>query len=207
MAIPEEIINEIKYRNDIETVMANAVAIPEKVEGARYSVAFDNAVALGQANLNTFVNQYFFFYGFHDCGAQNITYDAYLNAYIATPYGVDTANSEFANYQFYIIDASKATEGTLVGNNGETGLIVEAKYGIVDTATGAVGYPEYWGVGVIALGDGYYYLNESFKGEGYEGILDWTVYEYRSAAKLYRFDEAKANAGEFPFVVVEYVAE
>jgi len=147
---------------------------------------------------------FFFYYGFHDCGAQNLTYDSYLNAYIATPYGVDTVNSQFPDYQFFIIDASKVTEGTLVGNGEETGKIVEAKYGI-EHESGAKGYPNYWGVGVIALGDGYYYLNNSAKDES--EAADWTQIKYRSYANLYKFDAEKEAAGEFPFVLVEYVAE
>ena len=136
--------------------------------------------------------------GYHDYGLQNLTYDSYKDAYIATPYGVGNA-TEFPNYQTYIISAAAYETAALIGNGDETGKIVSALCGTVDTklGTGILGYVDYWGVGTISLGNGYYYLNESTT-----GLVDG-VTKYGSWSKLYKWDQTKADSGEFPFVLVK----
>jgi hypothetical protein len=134
--------------------------------------------------------------GYHDFGLQNLTYDAYKDMYIATPYGV-AETVEFPNYQTFVISAAAYEVKTLVGNGETTGKVVSALCG-VQHASGSYGYPDYWGVGVISLGNGYYYLNTS------TDTMIGETKKYGSCSNLYKWDEAKAAANEeFPFVLVK----
>jgi hypothetical protein len=174
---------------DIETVESVAIACTAGVD--LFAAAVEAAGDSVQME-----NTYFFYMGYHDFGLQNLTYDAYKDAYIATPYGVlDT--TEFPNYQTFIISAAAYEVKTLVGNGETTGKVVSALCG-VQHASGSYGYPDYWGVGVISLGNGYYYLNTS------TDTMIGETKKYGSCSNLYKWDEAKAAANEeFPFVLVK----
>ena len=172
---------------DIAAVEASAVTVKET----------DFLAVAAEKGVTDFANVYFFYAGYHDYGLQNLAYDEYKNAYIMTGYGVGDS-TKFPSYDSFIVDASTYTAGELVGNDGDTGKILSALCGTEDTVygTGILGYTDYWGVGVIALGNGYYYLNSAPNGE-----VDGETW-YGSRSRLYRWDETKATNGEFPFVSV-----
>ena len=125
-----------------------------------------------------------FYYGYHDHGIQTLTYDSYENVYMASCYGISNIKDEngepygtqFTNYKWFAIDAANGSEQELIGNGGERGLVMNAKYGKLHEATGIRG----WRVdsvlgfssdtGMISMGDGYVYLSDSGKyaeGSGY----------------------------------------
>ena len=174
---------------DIAAVEAVAVAC--NADGDLYAAAVEAAGDNVQ-----FANTYFFYMGYHDFGLQNLTYDAYKDAYIATPYGV-METTEFPNFQTFVISAAAYETAALVGNGEATGKVVSALCG-VQHESGSIGYPDYWGVGVISLGNGYYYLNTSTN-QTTDGVT-----KYGSCSNLYKWDEARAATNqEFPFVLVK----
>ena len=175
---------------DISAVESVAVAL-DATGATLFTTAVNNA-----GDSLDFVNTYFFYMGYHNYGLQNITYDSYKDAYICTPYGVVTG-SEFPNYQFFVVDADSYEVGTLIGNGTDTGKVVSALCGIEDADTGVVGYTNYWGVGVISLGNGYYYLNTNTT-ETVDGVVLNGSY-----SKLYKWDETLDANAQFPFVLVK----
>ena len=174
---------------DIETVESVAIACTAGVD------LFAAAVTAAGDNVQ-FANTYFFYMGYHDFGLQNLTYDAYKDMYIATPYGV-YETTEFPNYGTFIISAASYETKPLIGNGETTGKVVGALCG-VQHSSGSIGYPVDWSVGTISLGNGYYYLNTNT----YAMIGE--AKKYGSCSNLYKWDEAKAAANEeFPFVLVK----
>lgn len=181
--------------NDYLVIAQYGIAAVEAVAvAANASDVYAAAIEAAGDNVQ-FANTYFFYMGYHDFGLQNLTYDAYKDAYIATPYGV-YETTEFPNYETFIISAAAYEEKALVGNGEATGKVVSALCG-VQHESGSIGYPVDWSVGTIALGNGYYYLNTNTT-----ATVDGAT-KYGSCSNLYKWDEARAANQEFPFVLVK----
>ena len=181
--------------NDYLVIAQYGIAAVEAVAvAANASDVYAAAIEAAGDNVQ-FANTYFFYMGYHDFGLQNLTYDAYKDAYIATPYGV-YETTEFPNYGTFIISAAAYEEKALVGNGEATGKVVSALCG-VQHESGSIGYPVDWSVGTIALGNGYYYLNTNTN-----ATVDGAT-KYGSCSNLYKWDEARAANQEFPFVLVK----
>ena len=137
---------------------------------------------------------YFYYAGQHDYGVQVITYDAYQNMYILTTYSLKNSSlqgaTQFPNYSVYYLDAGKSDTGNLIGNGEEVGQIVTEKFGKLDDETGIRGWLVWYDVGLISLGDGYYYRAENYT-------------EDSAACRLVlcAFNEAAASDDSVPVIV------
>ncbi len=117
----------------------------------------------------------FFLSGTLEWGPQGVVYDKYLDAYILGTYGLmDKKGGEYTDFRSFVVDPRSAPEKTpLKGLDGETGYVMQAKFGL-EGNYGVKGYysaEAMWDLGVAALGNGYYYVmgdngtnNDSSKG-------------------------------------------
>ena len=134
---------------------------------------------------------YYYYCGYRDYGVQNLCYDPYTESYFASTYNHFYASSpdgahspasdrKFPNFVFFVIDATKASEQTLVGCGGDKGLVLESKCGITDAKSGTRGYHQGSfnvsgvGCGMMTVGDGYYYLGGTVEGAiGEVRLFEW----------------------------------
>ena len=154
-----------------------------------------------------------FYYGYHDYGIQTLTYDSYEDVYMASCYGISNVKDEngepygtqFASYKWFAIDATNGSEQELIGNGGERGLVMNAKYGKLHAATGIRG----WNIdsalgfssdtGMISMGDGYVYLSDSGKyalGSGH-------VFDHRLILCKWGDYASKMGEGGFGMTIVK----
>lgn len=152
-----------KMRGDNDYIV---LAQFDVLDWGKYELPYASIAAV--SGPDSFDETYFYYFGYHDYGIQNIMYDEYEQAYFLSAYGLsnDTGDVQFPNYMLYILDASKsAEEKKLIGNGEDKGLVVKEKYGILHEESGIRGYGQSYSVGMRSMGDGYYYIAFNYNTE------------------------------------------
>jgi len=136
--------------------------------------------------------KFFVFTGNTTYGIQNLEYDSFTGHWLMAVY--NGTKEKYPNYPLYVIDgAKKAVLKPVSGQKQpEKGLMLELlNAGIYDEKSGVYGWKFPLGqTGLIALGDGYYYISKN--GSPEKGVSNSTV-------KLYKWNTECENA---PFELV-----
>ncbi len=144
----------------------------------------NSAAPLSQTDFHTagpenFHGKYFVFTGNTTYGIQNLEYDAFTGNWLMAVY--NGKKSKYPNYPLYIIDGKTAAEvQPVVGQAIEESakIIKLLEVGIRHASTGIYGWKFPYGqTGLIAFGDGYYYI--SHNGHTDDGMQNSTVRLYR----------------------------
>ena len=110
-------------------------------------------------------------------GVQNLEYDAFTNSYFMAVYRGQ--KPEYPNYPLFAADAGAAPNGN---------RLTLRKGGLFHESSGVYGWEfPYGSTGLIALGDGYYYVSHEGREDGHQN----------THVRLYRWD------GEHPFTLAE----
>lgn len=131
--------------------------------------------------------KYFVYTGNTTFGIQNLEYDPYTNSFLAAVYRGSKPN--FKNYSLFMIDASIKPQFEMLKGTNEVGKVLRLSHkGLYDKENNIYGWQfEYGATGLIALGDGYYYISHDWNKDPYFG----------SEIKRYRWD------GKSPFQLCE----
>jgi hypothetical protein len=125
--------------------------------------------------------KYFVHTGNTNFGVQNLEYDPYTEDWLMAVY--DGRKAEFPNYSFFRVDGDTAPRTGLVRGQAvpETGELLELeRAGLHHPASGTFGYEFHGNYGIVALGDGYYYVAEGKRVERDGRVLqDGDVHLYR----------------------------
>ncbi len=125
--------------------------------------------------------KYFVFTGNTHFGVQNLEYDPYTRDWLMAVY--DGRKPAYPNYSFFRLDGETAPRTGLIRGQAtpETGQLLELEQGgLHHPASGTFGYEFHGNYGIVALGDGYYYVAEGKRVERDGAVLqDGDVYLYR----------------------------
>ncbi len=125
--------------------------------------------------------KYFVFTGNTHFGVQNLEYDPYTRDWLMAVY--DGRKPAYPKYSFFRLDGETAPRTGLIRGQAtpETGQLLELEQeGLHHPASGTFGYEFHGDYGIVALGDGYYYVAEGKRVERDGAVLqDGDVYLYR----------------------------
>jgi len=123
--------------------------------------------------------KFFVFTGNTTYGIQNLEYDSFTGHWLMAVY--NGTKEKYPNYPLYIIDGTKkaALRPVEGQKQPETGLMLDLlKDGLYDEKSGVYGWKFPLGqTGLIALGDGYYYISKN--GSPEKGVSNSTVMLYK----------------------------
>lgn len=156
--------------NDYQPIMQFDVT-----EWSGYEKPFSQIDSVGGPH--TYDGIYFYYFGYHDYGIQNLCYDEFTGTYLMSAYAVGKED-RFPSYMFFLLDASVSKEAVLLGNGGESAQCLEAKYGLEHAATGIKGYNFSCSVGLVSMKNGYYYVCDNYAQNKKQGAV----------LNLYRWD-------------------
>jgi len=122
--------------------------------------------------------KYFVYTGNTTYGIQNLEYDAFSKTMIAAVYPGN--KPQFTNYPMFFIDCTKEPKTELLRGIGETGAVIPLTDFNNSLHSGEIcgsAFP-HGSTGIISLGEGYFYISQSFQNDhGFGGVIE-----------LYRFD-------------------
>ncbi len=135
-------------------------------------------------------NRYFVYTGNTNYGVQNLEYDPSSDLWFMAAYV--GSKPSFPNYALFAVDNSIAPyEGDIIGQPApEKGLLLTlADMGLKDDATGIRGWNfGHADTGIIALGEGYFYISHNSKPDGKQ---DCTATLYRWVGGEEAFEQVK----------------
>lgn len=110
-------------------------------------------------------------------GVQNLEYDAHGHRWLLGVYA--GRKPQFPNYTLFAVPAAAQPVAGRIDGTSEQGLRLPlAQEGRHDTATGIRGWMQKADVGIVALGDGWFYLAENGKRDGLQTatlrLMRWT---------------------------------
>lgn len=129
-----------------------------------------------------FHGKYFVYTGNTRYGVQNIVYDAYLKRWFFGVY--QGQKPQYPNYLLFAVEAAeRPVQGSLKGVPGSSGweqgqLLLLADDGLLHEPSGVRGWNQKADVGIVSMGDGYFYLSQNTSGTGWQGstlrLMKWT---------------------------------
>jgi hypothetical protein len=128
-----------------------------------------------------YAGKYFVYTGNTTFGVQNLEHDPHSGDWMMAVY--DGTKPEFPNYSFFVVDGGVAPRTGLIRGQAtpETGELLSLRQdGLYHAPSGTFGYEFHGNYGIVALGDGYYYVVEGKRVEE-DGVVkqDGDAYLYR----------------------------